>query len=82
MGKHDDFIKISYCIFKIHKPSINFPMKSSYEKALKSVNSKSSLYICILILYEPACSQEVLNWYMEIKVINLIACIFSNNVIL
>ena len=24
MGKHDDFIKISYCIFKIHKPSIKF----------------------------------------------------------
>ena len=21
-GKHDDFIKISYCIFKIHKPSM------------------------------------------------------------
>ena len=24
MGKHDDFIKISYCIFRIHKPSIKF----------------------------------------------------------
>ena len=22
MGKHDDFIKISYCIFKVHKPFI------------------------------------------------------------
>ena len=27
MGKHDDFIKISYCIFKIHKPSIKFVYK-------------------------------------------------------
>ena len=32
MGKHDDFIKISYCIFKIHKPSINLSIKSSYDK--------------------------------------------------
>ena len=61
MGKHDDFIKISYCIFKIHKPSINFSMKSSYEKDLKSVNTKNNLYICILVLNEPASSQEVLN---------------------
>ena len=42
-------------------------MKSSYEKDLKSVNTGSNLYICILILIEPASSQEVL----EIKVINL-----------
>ena len=55
MGKHDDFIKISYCIFKIHKPSKTFV----YEKNLKSVNTRSNLYICILILNEPAGSQEV-----------------------
>ena len=30
MGKHDDFIKISYCIFKLHKPSVKF----FYEKYL------------------------------------------------
>ena len=24
IGRHDNFIKISYCIFKIHKPSIKF----------------------------------------------------------
>ena len=35
-------------------------MKSSYEKDLKSVNTRSNLYICILILIEPASSQEVL----------------------
>ena len=34
-------------------------MKSSYEKDLKSVNTKSNLYICILNLKEPAGSQEV-----------------------
>ena len=27
MEKHDDFIKISYCIFKIHKASIKEPVK-------------------------------------------------------
>ena len=57
MLKHDNFIKISYCIFKIHKPFQNFSMESSYEKNLKSV--KSNLYICILILDESASSQEV-----------------------
>ena len=34
-------------------------MKSSYEKDLKSANTRSKLYICILILNEPAGSQEV-----------------------
>ena len=53
-------------------------MKSSYEKDLKSVNTRSNLYICILILNEPAGSQE----YMKIKVINLMPYLFSNNVIL
>ena len=36
-------------------------MKSSYEKDLKSVNTRSDLYIYILILNEPANSQEALN---------------------
>ena len=36
-------------------------MKGSYEKDLKIVNTRSNLYICILILNEPASSQEVLN---------------------
>ena len=67
MGKHDDFIKISYCIFKIHKPSIKFSMESSYEKDLKSVNTRSNLYTCILILNEPARSQEVLNGTWKLK---------------
>ena len=67
MGKHDDFIKIGYCIFKIHKPSIKFSMKSSYEKDLKSVNTGSHLYICILIVNEPASSQEVLNVTCNLK---------------
>ena len=31
----------------------------SYEKDLKSVNTRSNLYICILILNQPAGSQEV-----------------------
>ena len=61
MGKHDDFIKISYCIFKMQKPSIKFSMKSNYEKDLRSANTKSSLYICILMSNEPASSQEVSN---------------------
>ena len=61
MGKHDDFIKISYCIFKIHRSSIKNSYESSYEKDLKSVNKRSNLHICILILNEPARSQEVLN---------------------
>ena len=52
MGKHDDFIKISYCIFKIHKPFINYSMQSSYAKDLNSVSAKSNLYICILIFNE------------------------------
>ena len=77
MGKHDDFIKISYCIFKIYKPSKKFVYESSYEKDLKSVNTRSNLYICILILIEPASK-----WYMEIKVINLMPYLFSNNAIL
>ena len=66
MGKHDDFIK-NYCIFKIHKPSENFFMKSSYEKDPKNVNTGSNLYICILILNEPASSQEVLNSTWKLK---------------
>ena len=60
MAKHDDFIKISYCIVKIHKPLITLSMKSSYGKDLKGVNTRINLYICILILNEPASSQEVL----------------------
>ena len=42
-------------------------MKSSYEKDLKSVNTKSNLYINILILIEPASSQEVLNGTWNLK---------------
>ena len=34
-------------------------MKSSFEKDLECVNTRSNLYMCILI--EPASSQEVLN---------------------
>ena len=34
-------------------------MKSSYEKDLKSVNTRNNLYIGILILNEHAGSQEV-----------------------
>ena len=34
-------------------------MESSYEKDLKSVNIRSNLYSCILILNEPVGSQEV-----------------------
>ena len=67
MGKHDNFIKISYCIFKIHKPSIKFSMKNGYEKDLKSVMTRSNLYIYILILNEPATSQEVLNGTWKLK---------------
>ena len=31
MGKHDDFIEISYCIFKIHKvePSIKYSISGN-----------------------------------------------------
>ena len=42
-------------------------MKSSYEKDLKSVNTRSNLYICILILIEPASSQKVLNGTWKLK---------------
>ena len=42
-------------------------MKSSYEKDLKSVNTRSNLYTCILILIEPASSQEVLNGTRKLK---------------
>ena len=42
-------------------------MKSSYEKDLKSVNTRSNLYICILILNELASSQEVLNGTWKLK---------------
>ena len=65
MGKREDFIKIGYCIFKIHKPSINFSMKSSYEKVMKSVNTRGNLYICIL--NEPASSHEILNGTWKLK---------------
>ena len=58
-------------------------MKSSYEKDLKSVNTRSNLYICLLILNEPAGSQEVHGkWNLEIKIINLMPYLFSNNAIL
>ena len=30
MGKHDDFIKISYCIFKIHEPFIKLLVAAVY----------------------------------------------------
>ena len=40
-------------------------MKSSYEKDMKSVNTRTNLYICILI--EPASSQEVLNDTWKLK---------------
>ena len=43
----------------------NFSIKVSYEKDLKSVNTRSNLYICILI--EPASSQEVLNGTWKLK---------------
>ena len=36
-------------------------MKNSYKKDLKGVSTGSNLYICVLILTEPASSQEVLN---------------------
>ena len=43
-------------------------MKSSYEKDLKvSIPLKSNLYNCILILNEPASSQEVLNGTWKLK---------------
>ena len=42
-------------------------MKSSHGKDLKSVNTGSNLYICILILNEPASSQEVLNVTWKLK---------------
>ena len=61
MGKHNDFIKISYCIFKIHKLSAKFFMKSSYEKDLKSVNTKEQFAHQHFNFNEPASSQEVLN---------------------
>ena len=51
----------------MHRPSMKFSMKSSYEKNLKSVNTRRNLYICILILIEPAGSQEVLNGTWKLK---------------
>ena len=46
---------------------------------LKSLNTRSNLYICILILNEPGSSQELgFKWYIEIKVINLMTYFFSN----
>ena len=42
-------------------------MKTSDEKDLKSVSTKSNLYICILILNEPANTQEVLNGTWKLK---------------
>ena len=42
-------------------------MKSSYEKDLKSVNTRSNLDTCILILIEPASSQEILNGTLKLK---------------
>ena len=59
----------------------NLSMKSSYEKDLKSVNTRSNLYICILILNELQAHKRF-KLYMEIKVINLMPYLFSNNVIL
>ena len=41
-------------------------MKSSYEKDL-NVNTRSNLYIYILILIKPAGSQEVLNGTWKLK---------------
>ena len=43
-------------------------MKSSHEKDLKSVNTRSNLYICILILNEPHIRFK---WYTKVIVINL-----------
>ena len=56
--------KKGYCIFKIHKPPIKFSVKSSYEKDLKSINTRSNLQICILILIEPC---EVSNGTWKLK---------------
>ena len=56
-------------------------MKSSYEKDPKSVNTRSNLYICILILNDLQAHKRF-KWYMEIKLINLMPYLFSNNVIL
>ena len=42
-------------------------MLGSYENDPKSVNTRSNLYICILILIEPASSQEVLNGTRKLK---------------
>ena len=57
-------VSSKYCIFKIHK---NFSMKSGHEKDLKSVNTRSNLYLCMLILIEPVSSQEVLNGTWKLK---------------
>ena len=67
MGKHDDFIKKITVSSKYTNRLSNLSMKSSYEKDLKSVNTSSNLYICILILIETASSQEVSNgtWKLE-----------------
>ena len=46
-------------------------MKSSYEKDLKSVNTRSNLYISILILNETASSKEVLNGTWKLTLIRL-----------
>ena len=70
MGKHDDFIKISYCddmYLQNTQTVYKCFMKSRYEKDLKSVNTRSNLYICILISNEPASSQKVLNGRWKLK---------------
>ena len=57
-------------------------VKSSYETDLKSVNTRSNLYTCILILIEPAKLTRGFKWYTEITVINFMPYLFSDNVIL
>ena len=67
IGKHDDFIAglICCCVFKLHKPSKNFSMKSSYAKDLNSFNTQSNLSICILIFNEPVQAYKMLQMVHE-----------------
>ena len=76
--KHYDFIKISFCIFKVPKPS----MKSGYAKDLSSVNTKSNLCICILILTNIAKLTRGFKCYVEIEEFNIMSYFVSNNLIL
>ena len=82
MGKHDNFIKISYCIFKLHKPSIKFFYETKLCKGSEQFQYKEQFVHLHFNFMNPSKLTKGFKWYMEIKIIDLMSYFCSNNAII